>query len=484
MTATPTVTPNPLFRRALLACALALPALSGCFELGLNTEESTPGNQVGGQALGYDLALSADGRYLVTATTASDGERTVWSVDLDELSGISLPVGKAATRMLFGDGEMAYFLTFDKNDENHPRAFVHAISLRTGRIDRSWELGGAALLLSIDEARGRIAAWSKLPWSVDKNGDGHYGLEVIDVHTGSQRQLAFDDRVVDVRFVEATGDLATVTDVRPMESQVTLYEPETRKRHVIDVPNCASSLQISPLGRTAMLAPTDCSKDPVSIIDLASRAFVENIPGFGPVAWSPDGQYAIAFGRKDDLRQVAGIETETPYSLLFIEAATLDIEVMELGDDIPIYTITPDGQVVLIYSILTSSSYDGIVMVDVATRTLRQTSGPEVGLSEFVMSPDGQLVYLIDGGLFRLDVETGMIAYVTLPCGGEGEPTRCNPDLINLMPGGKTLVLGYKDLAEFGLYDVPTDRWDLSFRIERGPAPSPTKPTLAPITIL
>jgi hypothetical protein len=202
------------------------------------------------------------------------------------------------------------------------------------------------------------------------------------------------------------------------------------------------------------------------------------------VAWSPDGQYAVAFGRRDDLKAVAGIETTAAISLLFIDAATLDIDVLELGDDIPIYSVTPDGEVVLIYSIFNSSSYDGILMVDVATRTLRETSGPEVGLSEFVMSPDGQLVYLIDGGLFRLDVESGSIGYVNLPCGGAGEPTRCNPDLINLLPGGKTLVLGYKDIGEFGLYDVPSDSWNLTFRIDPDQAKSGSGPTLAPITML
>jgi WD40 repeat protein len=470
-----------------LATALVATALPGCFELGLNTEESKPGNQVGGNSVDSDLSLSADGRYLVTRTKDSRGDRRVWSVDLDQLSGISLPLGDGTTRMLFGKGSTAYFLAYESQDANNlPRSVVHSVSLATGRIERSWTLDGAATLLSIDEKRGRVVAWSTLPWTISKNGEGRWAMQILDVASpeGETQHLDFDHRIVDARFVPSTGDLAVVGDVAPMESQVTLYEPVAKKRHEIDVPNCASSLQLSPQGRTAMLAPTNCSKDPVSIIDLIARTFRKNIPGFGPVAWSPDGEYAVAFGRKDDLKAVANIDTTAAISLLFIEAATLEIEVLELGDDIPIYSITPDGQVVLIYSIFTSSSYDGIVMVDVATRTLRETSGPEVGLSEFVMSPDGQLVYLIDGGLFRLDVQTGKIAYVNLPCGGAGEPTRCNPDLINLMPGGRTLILGYKDLAEFGLYDVPSDSWNLTFRIEPDLAPPSSDPTVAPISML
>ncbi|MEZ4268621.1 MAG: hypothetical protein R3F39_19870 [Myxococcota bacterium] len=484
--------PRPHRRPSAFLCTLAATAcvasiMSGCFELGLNTEESKPGNQVGGNSVEGDLSLSEDGRYLVTRTKNDRGDHTVWSVDLDRLSGISLPLGSGTTRMLFGHGSTAYFLAFEsQGSKNLPVSVVREVSLATGRTGRVWTLDGAAILLSIDEDRGRLVAWSTLPWTVSKNGTSRWAMQIIDVASkdGETDHLDFDHRVVDARFVPSTGDLAVVTDVAPMESQVTLYEPVAKKRHEIDVPNCASSLQLSPLGRTAMLAPTNCSKDPVSIIDLISRTFRKNIPGFGPVAWSPDGQYAVAFGRKDDLKAVANIDTTEAISLLFIEAATLEIEVLELGDDVPIYSITPDGQVVLIYSIFTSSSYDGIVMVDVATRTLRKTSGPEVGLSEFVMSPDGQLVYLIDGGLFRLDVQTGKIGYVNLPCGNGGEPTRCNPDLINLLPGGRTLVLGYKDLAEFGLYDVPSESWNLTFRIEPEPIESGSGPTVAPITML
>jgi hypothetical protein len=478
--------PTTSLARALAAGLLILTTLPGCFELGLNTEESKPGNQVGGNSVDADLSLSADGRYLVTSTRNSQGGRKVWSVDLDRLTGISLPLSDGATRMLFGHGSTAYFLAVETDASDKLRAVVHALSLATGRIDRSWTLDGAALFLSIDETRGRLVAWSTLPWSVTKNGEPRWAMQLIDVAsaTSETRHLDFEHRIVDARFVPATGDLAVVTDVAPMESQLTLYVPNSKTRHDIAVPNCASSLQISPLGRMAMLAPTNCSKDPVSIIDLISREFRKNIPGFGPVAWSPDGQYAVAFGRRDDLKAVAGIETTAAISLLFIDAATLDIDVLELGDDIPIYSVTPDGEVVLIYSIFNSSSYDGILMVDVATRTLRETSGPEVGLSEFVMSPDGQLVYLIDGGLFRLDVESGSIGYVNLPCGGAGEPTRCNPDLINLLPGGKTLVLGYKDIGEFGLYDVPSDSWNLTFRIDPDQAQSGSGPTLAPITML
>ncbi|MGM0574356.1 MAG: hypothetical protein ACQEXJ_01300 [Myxococcota bacterium] len=474
---------NARWTRGLGLAVAATIALVGCWEGGMNEGESTPGNKPGGQTLGEELALSDDGRYLVTKSAEEHGA-TVWAVDLEDLRAVRLPVGdgdgSATTKMVFGASERAYFLSHawgDRDESDRLLSTVHEISLSTGRETRSWPLKGSATHLSIDEEHRRIAAWTRGPWKLDGEPDVHR-IVVLDLDGGQPRSLDLPTRTEDVRWIPSTGDLAAVQPNENMQSTVTLFEGPGLEPHDIAVPNCASSLEVAPDGETAMLAPTHCSKDPVSVIDLEARTFVENLPGFGPVDFSPDGRWALAFGRRADLERVAGIETEAAYSLLFIDTETLDIEVLELGADLPIYSVTPDGQVVLIYSVLQSSAYDGIVMVDVETRTLRETSGPEVDLSEFVMTPDGRLVYLVDGGLFRLDVDTGMITYVSLPCGGPGEPTRCNPDLVNLLPGGETLVLGFRMDAEFSLYDIPSSLVTLTFMIEPDTGADPTPVTV------
>jgi len=56
--------------------------------------------------------------------------------------------------------------------------------------------------------------------------------------------------------------------------------------------------------------------------------------------------------------------------------------------------------------------------------------------------------------VYRLDVATGRIAYIQIACGGVGEPARCNPALVNMLPAGDTLVLGWRDTAAFALFDI------------------------------
>jgi hypothetical protein len=279
---------------------------------------------------------------------------------------------------------------------------------------------------------------------------------VIDLVTGADRLESFGGGLADVRWLPGSGDLSVVLDPAGGEiaSEVVIVDRDSGARDVIHVPNCASSLEVAPDGRTALLAPTFCQADPVSVIDLETRTFRKNLPGFGPVAYSPDGAYAVAFGRQADLLQVAGIHTDTLYSLLFIDMDTMQLDVVELGSDLPVYSVTPDGEVVLLYSNWQSDYYDGITIVDFATRALRQTVGPIVELSEYVATEDGALVYLIDGGLFRLDVASGEIEFVTLDCAELAAAGKCTPSTVNSLPGTDWLVLGFVPEPVFALFDA------------------------------
>lgn len=462
--------------RGLPLLVVAALAFSGCFEGGLNLSESTAGNQVGGQLIGYDLAVSDDGRYVVTSPNPDSWTPDVWAVDLEALSAAGLPVEVGASRMVFATEHTGLFVNADWSGGVYGST-LQELDLGTGELLRTWSLGGGADRLTMAPEGTRLLAWGGFA-VFESKGPGtqatpRWVVTEVDLVTGVATERRYDHRVVDARYVEATGDTAVVTDLGGAQTEVILTTTAGASR-VIEVPNCASSLQISPDGTLGLLAPTDCHEDPVSVIDLDERRFVDNLPGFGPAAFSPDGAWALAFGRKADLAETAGIHTDTEYSLLFIDTATLEIEVLELGDDLPIFSITPDGEVVLIYSVWRTSSYDGIVLIDTDTRTLRETSGPEVDLTEFVTTPNGELVYLIDGGLFRLDTETAMISYVGLPCSGGAEPTRCNPDLVNILPDGETLVMGYFGLAEIVLFDIPGSQILQTIRIEvDGPGAAP-----------
>lgn len=432
--------------------------LSACWEVGgANTQESVRGNTNEGNLVGQQLIVSRDGRYLIASGAAGSG---VFSVDLLSFASVRLDLAVDARRMAFTDDGAAYFASGDGE-----LGVVEKVSLATGRGLGRWVLPHEQLYLTYDARSDRLVSWSPI---VSKQ------VFVLEPGAGRVKILDFDQPLVDVRWVPS-GELAVVQahewqGDEPV-TEVTLISPTWRERR-FEVPNCASRLVVSPVNDLAMIAPVDCRKDPVSVIDLGRASFIENLPGFGPVAFSPDGETAIAFGRKADLASF-GIDVGTPFALLFISTRDGSIETLDLGDALPLYSLTPDGQVVLVYSVFESATYDGIVLIDVATRTLRETTGPEVPLHEFVITPDSRLVYLIEGGLFRLDVRTGVIDYVALSCGDIGEPSRCNPELVNLLPDGDTLVLGWRDDPEYALFDIPSERVRRTFVVGHGQSPPP-----------
>lgn len=433
-------------------------ALTACWEIGgANQQQSLLGNGETGNAIGFQLSISDDGRYLV----AAGADQRLYAVELDTLRSVPLRVG-AAERMVFADGESAFFTSYPEDGGTT----VERASLRTGARLGRWQVPVGSRFIAFHAPTQRLAFWS---W-FERN------ILVLDTRSGSMNEVRSREGVMDVRWLRS-GELAVVDattwDGDDPVTEISLYDSSWRARR-FEVPNCASKLVVSPVEDIALLAPTSCQKDPVSVIDLTRAAFVENLPGFGPVAFSPDGTTAVAFGRQADLATF-GIRSETPYSLLFIDMARrsgeqveghtsgYSVETLELGDALPIYQLTPDGEVVLIYSVLASATYDGIYLIDIATRSIRETHGPEVALHEFVITPDSTLVYLIEDGLYRLDVKTGDIGYVSLSCGGEGEPTRCNPELVNLLPNGETLVLGWRQDPELALFDIPSEQVTHSF---------------------
>ncbi len=440
-----------MFRTFALTMTLALTA---CWEVGgANQQQSLLGNGETGNAIGFELSISDDGRYLV----AAGADQRLYAVQLDTLRAVPMRVG-AAERMVFADADSAFFTS-------HPEdgvTIVERASLRTGDRLGHWRVPVGSRFIAFDSPTQRLAFWS---WFMRD-------VHVLDTRSADLHVFASGDGVIDVRWLRS-GELAVVdaTTWRGDEpvTLIHLWGEGWRERR-IEVPNCASKLVISPVDDLALLAPTSCQKDPVSVIDLDRGEFVQNLPGFGPVAFSPDGKTAVAFGRQADLATF-GITTEAPYSLLFIEMTDRTIETLELGDSLPIYQLTPDGEVVLIFSVLESATYDGIFLIDIATRTIRETHGPEVALREFVITPDSTLVYLIENGLYRLDVTTGDIGYVSLACGGEGLPTRCNPELVNLLPNGETLVLGWRQDPELALFDIPSEQVTHSFVVGAGTNP-------------
>ena len=422
--------------------SVLLVAIAGCG--GLAEGESVRGNATGGNRLGQDLIVSEDGATLIVQVESGGTSMGLRAVDLRTRAAVRLDVPLGAPRMVFGATRNGYFLGEDAITE---------VSLDSGRRLRRIPIEVIGDSLTLDDAKRRLAVWSRRS----------SGVALIDLDAGHVRYEPISDPVHDVRFIPTLGDLAVVSAPTRTSTRVTFFKQDGTRIET-DVPNCASALRVAPKSRIALLAPSACSTDPVSVIDLGQRRFVKNLPGFGPVDFSPDGSFAVAFGRGSDLG-AAGIHTRSAYSLLFIALPSLEIAVVELGNNLPTYRVTPDGDVVLLYDATDLDHDEGLRLVDVAGRMVRMSHGPAVHLDEFVMTPDGREVFLVDGGLYRLDVASGEGRSLAFSCGTKDAPPRCVPDVLNLLPDGTTLVLGYFAESTFALYDTTTERVTALIRV-------------------
>jgi len=421
---------------------------SGCDDIGgLNTQEEKAGNEDGGNSV-TDLSLSPDGQFLLRGVFDIHEDYNfnykIGILDLESGNAIkkTFALNKSIGRIIFGKKEFVYLFTKDSS------TYLEELNMKTGEPVRSWEITevGTHPHLAINESNSIIAIW------------GDKKLVLLNLENDKIIEVRSQERIVDVKWMLGKNEVAVVKDLGFMETKVAFYSVELEVINVIDVPNCASSLEISPDGLTGMISPTSCNMDPDSIINLTKREFVKNIPGFGPVAFAPDGSYAVAFGRKDDLLEVAGIVTEASYSIIFINTSTYEYEILELGEDLPIYTITPDGELVLLYSRYTTEGYKGIFVIDVFEQEVRYSENDEysdIPLKEFVMTPDSEKVFMLHEKVFyQLDLKTLSTSSIDINCGDHYEnPFMCRADQIMIKPDGSKIILGMINGNDFAMFD-------------------------------
>ena len=103
------------------------------------------------------------------------------------------------------------------------------------------------------------------------------------------------------------------------------------------------------------------------------------------------------------------------------------------------HTITPDGEIRLVDS--DSWFKDGrLRILDIDERELHEVDGPDVRLEHFAITEDGNEVYLLDEGLFRIDVPGHTVAEI--PIGFE-------PVKLNITPDDAHVLLRYEDREIF-----------------------------------
>jgi len=276
---------------------------------------------------------------------------------------------------------------------------------------------------------------------------------VVDIAEGHVWYVELPHRARDIDFDPISGELLFTyskqySDGLQIKSHVLFYDPSIADFSTkLMFENCADEVVMSPDNELALLSPNDCMifqeiQDPISVIDLNTREFVTNLPGFGPVSVSPDGSAAVGFTRREVMQQQWSYFDQTkPIGLIFVNLSNLTWKVVDYGDEIPGYTISPDGKYLYVYRDSSGSLQGTLTRYDMKTHTSFKLSGPAVELDQFVWTSSGDKMYFISNSLLHsLSNSSNMIRPIQLDV---------LPELINIRPQGDYLVLGEKDQPTF-----------------------------------
>ena len=466
-----------------IGLVFALGALVHCYgDGGLNRNERSAGNTDDGVAVGFgEIAIDPTGKYLISSNNGRLMHGDLQSGATRKLSQLT-----GTTRVAFDHAGSTLFATLLSVEVS---AKVQARKTwLDGHVDLSF-----ARLVRYDVGQNRVL-WSKsielaVAWEDARGLQTYPYLELTD---DDQRLIVtFADRVE--VLAAKSGEVLWTThtlpqrvvdvDLTPDQKQLVITLDHTWDRdrpttviqirdlitwdvREISVPNCADELAITADQHYALLAPTTCkpapmvNKDPVSVIDLEQAKFVRNLPGFGPVALAAGGSTAVAFMDLDNLDpslfpDKAQLPQGERYQLMLIDTESLEFEAVELGDSLPRYALSPDGQLLLVDA--PTLWKDGRVRIlDVASKQLTQVKGPSLQLDNYVMTSDSAQVFLIDGGLYRITLADRT---------ANAEPIDFSPTHLNITPDDHTLVLR-ENANTLWLYDASKAELGISLTLD------------------
>ncbi len=274
-------------------------------------------------------------------------------------------------------------------------------------------------------------------------------LTLHDAATGeSVAEQDFEQSIVDIALPSSGARALVVTqetwstDATPLpSSKVAVIALGDGKTSAFEVPNCASRLAVTPDGTRAFLSPTFCAKDPVSLLDLTpgAEAWVKNLPGFGPLAMGQDGASAIAFLDAHNVDEALFDDptlipphgmTDPRYYIMTLDTKSLAYQFTAVGDTLPRYALTPDGNVLLVDAVATQEV--PLRLFDTKAHTFREVAGTNLRLDNFVISSDALHVYALWSGLVDIDVQASIAQPIPLPF---------TPLNINIAPDNQTLFL-------------------------------------------
>lgn len=408
---------------------------------GANSGNQAPGNGDEGVQLALgDIAVDPQGKFIVSQAKGQLRVATMTDRTFRLVEGVPSPRVLAFWPAARGSG---FFVVATAGTGEE----VISYDLSTRRVVWRRMLERSDRAVQVDDGGQRLVLW---------NTASVLGLDADSGQTvgefTSASGLVADVDLSEGRVIVTAQGQRDASQLPTSEIHV-LASADLGGSCAIKVPNCADELVLLDGGHRGLMAPTVCGRDPVSVIDLDGCAFDRNLPGFGPVALSSDQRTAVAFIDRDtedpqapplpdDVKKSA-----VRFHLMFIDAASLSYGTVPVGDELPRYAVTPDGQMLLVDASdwFTGDERIKVRIVDVASRQVRPVTGPSLRLDHYVLLPDSSAAFAIDDRqLFRLDVREATSASVGLTF----EPRR-----LNLTPGGEQLLI--KDDEEvIHLYDT------------------------------
>ena len=461
----------------LAAACLPAPIVE---EGGANANDRTHGGEMGEQLLTGVMEVTPSGKYAVmqrnTVTVVLDVAGQT-SVELpNQLTRVALSRARDVAYALYADGTLAAINLAEPTKElwRATAKFSDVSLFKVSDDDKALIVLDGTLATTIDPGSGASKGTAEL------HDSASYG--------------AFLPKAGKAIIVGHT----TFTDHKP-STPVSILDLATSATAQITIPNCEAPVEVLPDETRALVSPTFCEEarssnpkdtwtnpDPVSVIDITAEglSFLKNLPGFGPVALSPDGKRAVAYldvARIDasmfaDKSQIPAAGAPQ-YHLLVIDPKTLAFRVDPIGDALPRFAMSEDGKGLLIDASIkvktraqakagatislgpegVSGEISASVSVfnenspfgyfDLATGKFSGFAGVQAGLDRFVQLGDGKTVITLQkradglGGVpFLIDVAGKT---TTALSGDYGTGVRD----IGLLPDGKTILLRLRQPA-------------------------------------
>lgn len=447
-------------RRGLSIPIIAAALIAGCY---VNEGQESAGNGASQDTglhvrLDGNFVLNRDGSRVVTTALLADG-----GVSQTHLVGLSLPdlaplVGPTVQDganpeiMLTPDPGLAWLVTTSAH-----RLVVAPLFLDTMTTAAPLQLpAGGDFNAAILSGDGRRLLLGEV-W----NARDPRPVALLDMPlppeplgaTPTAVTLDVPGALFDARFTRDGARLVVLTV--PVDGERHFVQAATVSVYATDVPGAAPllgrfdldgfslnllgiltwSIRISPDGHFAAVSGTEDAAPTTHVIDLRAVTYFGAFPCDGPVGFTPDGQGMVGF------RDLAGVGSQLVITDLFAGTS----EATNLDYNNPVYWISADGTRVVTYPF----SGRGLVITDLDTMESIRSTGADVRLDEFVVSPDADFIYLVDGGgLYLLDIEIGEVSELESPAR--------KYDNINLLPDGDHLILAAAGTTRFDLWSLVT----------------------------